>query len=339
MAGKIYERKALRGLIPVFQGLFDDLKTAGFSQIFPASNANVIVTSGKAKFVMESTSSMNPLHTTQPYRILVDLDANAIGAVGRIRVSIANPQQIDSTGAYSRFPGNWSSNLTHTDVMGQLGTAWMAGTGPGVQNIPFGSSFMTRNASNTDIDLGSVYSYQLVVSDHGVTVVVWEEGDETNPRFSWFCVQSPVDKDTGAPLLTDNSPIFCVYSADGVAAQKFVVNEADVFRPTRSVSAIVDSLNSSAIINGTHQVAIAKGNKYLVTFPNRLNTERYAYTEELDMIGYTSASVIADGSEIPVTVYGESEPRVYRAMKSNGPNNTMMRLLTLVQGGGVPDED
>ena len=82
--------------------------------------------------------------------------------------------------------------------------------------------------------------------------------------------------------------------------------------------------------------AIARGNKYLVTFPNRLNTDRYVYTEELDQFAYTSADVIGEGSEVAVTVYGEGTPRVYRALKANGPLNTGMRLLMLVEGGGVP---
>jgi hypothetical protein len=169
-----------------------------------------------------------------------------------------------------------------------------------------------------------------------VSFKVWEDASDTNPSFSWFLIQSPVNKLTGAPLKTDNSPIVCVYSCDSTVIQKFVVSESDVFRPTPAVSAETDTVNSAAIINSKDQVAIATGNKYLVTFPNRLNTDRYAYTEELDMIAYTSADVIAEESEIPVTVYGESAPRVYRALKANLPNNAGMRILFLVEGGGVP---
>ena len=171
--------------------------------------------------------------------------------------------------------------------------------------------------------------------------ISWETTEEKlSEHFSSYgeVTQAAVmrDKLTGRPLLTDNSPIFCVYSCDSQEAQKFVISESDVFRPTKSVSAEIDTVNSAAILNGKDQVAIAKGNKYLITFPNRLNTDRYAYTEELDMFAYTSADVIAEESEIPVTVYGESTPRIYRALKANGANNTKMRLLFLVQGGGVP---
>jgi hypothetical protein len=65
--------------------------------------------------------------------------------------------------------------------------------------------------------------------------------------------------------------------------------------------------------------------------PNRLNTQRYAYTDELDLIGYTSADVISQDSDVPVTVYGESSPRKYKAMKTSGPNNTGFRILVLTE--------
>jgi hypothetical protein len=247
---------------------------------------------------------------------------------GAIRVAVANPQQISATGVVTSFPG--ASDITGTRVMGQLGSAWTPNSGV------LGGTFVTRNVLNTNYDIGTTYSYLLIASDHGIAFKVWEDGSDAKPSNSWFLVQSPVDKLTGDPLLTDNSPIFCVYSCDSQEIKKFVVSEADVARPSPSVSAEVDTLNSAAIINGQEQVSIAKGNKYLVTFPNRLNTDRYAYTEELDMIAYTSADVIAEESEIPVTVYSEGAPRVYRALKANRANNSGMRLLFLVDGGGLP---
>jgi hypothetical protein len=88
-------------------------------------------------------------------------------------------------------------------------------------------------------------------------------------------------------------------------------------------------------MNARQQVAISENNKYVITFPNGLNTSRYAYTHELDMIAYTSADVVSEGTNVPITVYGEGTPRIYKAMPSNGPNNTGMRMLVLVSGGGI----
>ena len=53
------------------------------------------------------------------------------------------------------------------------------------------------------------------------------------------------------------------------------------------------------------------------------------------MIAYTSADVISAGTEIEIQVYGEETPRKYKALYSNGPNNTGMRPLILIEGGGI----
>lgn len=127
-----------------------------------------------------------------------------------------------------------------------------------------------------------------------------------------------------------------VFTPDSVSIYKFVVSESDVFVPSRSVRADVDRVDSAAIINSQQQVAIASGNQYLVTIPNRLNTQRYAYTDELDLIGYTSSDVISQNSDVPVTVYGETNPRIYKAMKATGPNNTGVRILALISKDDAP---
>jgi hypothetical protein len=90
------------------------------------------------------------------------------------------------------------------------------------------------------------------------------------------------------------------------------------------------------IINSQPQVVIAENNRYIVVFPNGLNTPRYMYTEELDMVAYTSADVISHYSDISMTVYNEATPRVYKAMQSNGLNNTGMRILMIRKGAGIP---
>lgn len=328
MPGKIYKKTQLQGLQAFATALFADLKLAGLAQVLPATGQNFTPVSGVGKFVMDSSATVNPKHATQPWRLLLDLDA-ASPAAGRIRIAVANPQQISNAGATSSFPGG--VDATGARVMGQLGTAWdRASQGQ------LGDAFITRNITGQTYDNGTTLSYLLVATPRGISLFVWEDASDAAPRYSFFCIQLPVNKDTGAVINDQNTPIFCVYECDTQGPNKFVISEADVFRPTLSAPADTDTVNSAAIMNSQEQVAIARGNKYLVTFPNRLNTQRYAYTEELDMIAYTSADVIGEESEIPVTVYGEGTPRVYRAMKANGPNNTKMRLLMLVEGGSVP---
>lgn len=330
MAGKIYKRSKLQTLAALTTALFADFKAAGLTQVLPASGGDFALTAGAGKFVFESTANVNPVHAAQPYRILVDLLAASAGGGGRIRVAIANPAQISDAGGVSAFPGNNSTDTTGLNIMGQLGSQWTP------QTPSAGAGFITRDVQNKQYDSGSTLSYQLVVTNHGISFFAWEDTTEVAPLFSWFVVQSPVNKDTGAPLTDLNSPIFVVYSADNASINKFVVNEADTNRPTRSVAADADTVNSAAILNSKDQVGLKTGNQYSITFPNRINTERYAYTEELDLLAYASAAVIGEDTVVPAKLYGESANRGYRAMKANKANNAGMRLLLLVDGGGVP---
>lgn len=328
MAGKIYTRTKMQTLSAVYTGLFEDLKAAGLTAVLPVAGTTPPVTAGNSKFVFDSSALCNPLHATQPWRIVVDLEG-ASAYAGRIRIAIATPLQITKDGATSTFPG--PADPTGIRTMGQLGKAYNKPTGGAV-----GDCFVTRNVTNKVYDAGTTVSTLLVVTPRGVFFQYWEENNETAPVHSTFCVQVPVNKDTGVPLSEDKSPIFCVYNCDNTGFFKFVVSESDVARPSASLPADSNTKNSNAIINSKEQVSIARGNKYLVTLPNRLNTDRYAYSEELDMIGYLSSDIIGEGSEISVTLYGEETPRVYRALKSHGPDNTQVRLMVLVENGGVP---
>ena len=328
MAGKIYEHTKMQSLREVFETLYADLKAAGLTTVLPSTGTAPVITAGAGKFVMDSAIKCNPLHETQPFRILVDLEG-ASAFAGRLRIAIATPMQITSAGATTTFPG--PVDATGMRTIGQLGKAWNKSSG----GAP-GDVFLTRNINNKLYDAGTVLSSVLVVSNRGIFFSVWEEGEEVAPVHSTFCVQVPVDKDTGSPLITDKSPIFCVFNCDNSGFMKYVVSEADVGRPSRAVVADKNTKNSNSIINSQEQVSIARGNKYLITMPNRLNTERFAYSQELDMFGYVSADVIGEGSEVSVTLYGEELPRVYRALKATGPDNTLVRLMCLVENGGVP---
>lgn len=187
-------------------------------------------------------------------------------------------------------------------------------------------------------DLSSNYpmSYQLSITPRGFFLSVWEgaSADVSGNYFSWVLVQRPVDRDTGATIIAGKAPVFCV-SAVGNKINRFVVREADVTKPTWGVSAVSDQPDAAAIINDKVQVAVSEDNQYVVSFPSRLNTPRYAYTYELDMIGYTSATVVSQNTEIPLTLYSESTPRNYAAVHSNMENSNGMRIVALVKGGGI----
>lgn len=261
------------------------------------------------------------------------------------------------------------------DVIGLLGTAtgrnYTPPTGT-TQAIPQGfpdRTFLDRTrlqvGSGQDSTLAFPMSYQLVISPRGVALVVWEQGqDRDGNRYSWFVVQRPVDNVTGQVITTGKAPVHCVYGlmkstinnptsdAGNYNVRRFTVREADIVvpsplatigtvgdsvaNPMMGVDATRNTMDYNAILNASQQVAITEQNKYVITLPNGLNTARYAYTHELDMIAYTSADVVSQGTEVPVSVYGEAQPRKYLAMNANGPNNTGMRLMLLAEGGGVP---
>lgn len=114
--------------------------------------------------------------------------------------------------------------------------------------------------------------------------------------------------------------------ADSVQVHsRFVVCESDVHRPSLAIPADAASEDAGPILNANRQVATSEDNKYVITIPKGLNTTRYAYTHELDMISYTSADVIGEGTVIDLPLY-EGDYR-FQALAANRQRNTGMRIL------------
>lgn len=225
--------------------------------------------------------------------------------------------------------------------------------------------FYPPTGTATVDDAAAPISYRLSVSDHGIAFMAWVEGgDSVGHSFSWFVVQRPVDNQNGAVYVEGKAPVFAVWSGGGggsaisdtygskaTTTAKFddmtiteqrgdiwrmTVREIDINRPTPPTSATLHTEDSSAIINPSKQVAISENNQYIITFPSGLNSNRYVYKHELDMLAFTSADVISQYSDVALTVYGEPAPRKYKAMNANGKFNTGMRILFLTQGSGIP---
>lgn len=343
----------LTSLTAVLSSLHADLLAGGFTPVLPASSLPLSVLDDAGVFVVESSDTINPVNEGQAYRIRMEVAKAKKGEGSFMTAVVAGVDHITNTGKVFTYPevvtqGGFSTSSTQ--VMGALGTGmepvdFSAG---GSKQTGSGGLFVTRgngegtsstptapSKAYTDAGAGVNYGYTLSVSDHGVVFYMWENATEGKPIYSMFCVQSPVNKDTGDALVDLKSPIFCVYSNNNSPMMKFIVNESDVSTPTKSVRAGEDSTDSAAIVNEEDQVAVKLDNKYLVTFPNRVNTERFAYSEELDLIAYSSAKVIGEDTVLPITVYGELTERKYRAMKANKENNNGMRLLVLQEGSGV----
>jgi hypothetical protein len=123
--------------------------------------------------------------------------------------------------------------------------------------------------------------------------------------------------------------VFCLNAVNN-KYYKFVVREADLVMPSQRKLANENVEDSTAVINTLNQQSITESGEYVVTFISNLNSPRYKYADELDMIGTVSADVIGAGTEIDVSVYGEAEPRKYKALYPNGAYGTGMRLMVLV---------
>jgi hypothetical protein len=210
-------------------------------------------------------------------------------------------------------------------------------------------------------------NYSLALTNRGMFFGVWEGTwstiQKTKARstldndnyFNWFLIQRPVNRYTGKVLTVGRTPVFCVNSV-GYKYWKFIVREEDVLHPSlgdpqNSYSKYVTQANgvstistvstpyrvpadahtqdSFGILNTTNQIALTEDSKYLVSFLHNLTTPRFRYSEELDMIGQTSADVCMAGNDVSITAYGESGPRIYRALPANNPYNSGLRICVL----------
>ena len=221
-----------------------------------------------------------------------------------------------------------------------------------------------RVASNPEV---YPLNYSLALTNRGMFFGVWEGTWSTMQKtkarstldndnyFNWFLIQRPVNRYTGKVLTVGRTPVFCVNSV-GYKYWKFVVREEDVLHPSLGdpqnsynkyvtqangisiistvqtpyrVPADAHTQDSFGILNTTNQIALTEDSKYLVSFLHNLTTPRFRYSEELDMIGQTSADVCMAGNDVSITAYGESGPRIYRALPANNPYNSGLRICVL----------
>jgi hypothetical protein len=285
--------------------------------------------------ILEAGTTVDPLAANQAWRVIFDVRGPQTCAC-----ALGNAVTLTNGGIIAIIPqpaAGQGQTAPPNEWVGILGTEAIASSVT-VENRA--NRFIDRTGGTLPISSPAMaasrpMSYRLTVTPRGIVLYVWEEGVNEDGRYSsWFVVQRPVDRDTGLVLQTGKCPVFAVYSLYGVI-KKFVVREVDILRPSPSVSATADTADSNWIINDQQQVSIAEGNLYVTTFPSRLNTPRYAYTQVLDLICTTSADVVAEWTDVPITVFGESSSRTYKAMTANGNYNTNMRVLVLEQGGGI----
>lgn len=328
MVGFVVERNGYTTVSKLIADVVEDLLDNGFTRIFPTDAFNPETAGDVFKVSLEASGTVDPLQASQPWRITFD-----VKGIQQCGVYLGTPLQIDGSGSVATLK---SGNGQASDIIGAIGDET---DGLTIKADDPDMGFVNRSARvGTTPGSGGSYpmSYRICVSPRGVFVGVWEDATttENSTAFNWFLVQRPVDRDTGVVLVDGKAPVICLNGVNGKYWQ-FVVRESDILKPGRRRPADTHTADSEAIINAQPQVALAEDGKYIVTFPSRLNTSRYRYPHELDMVGITSADVVSQFSDVPLTVYGEAEPRIYHAMQGNALNNTGMRVLLLNTGGGI----
>ena len=325
--------------------VINDLSTNGFTVRFPAAWVPPVDPAGRAKFkvTLEASETVDPLNATalqnkQPWRIQVEVfDKHTAG------FTVGSQQSLRTDGSAS-YGTQGTTTKTLKGPLGAVGgyytknPADLATFAPDPTKPAEGFINRTSRVVLNALDLSDSFpmTYSLSITPRGVSLCIWEDyvSDSGATAVSWVVIQRPVNRENGEIVITGKAPVFCVYSTNGTI-NRFIVREQDVLRPSDSVDATKDTDYNNAFLNALEQVAISEGNKYVVSFMSRLNTTRYAYTHELDMVGYTSADVVSENTEIPLTVYGEATPRKYVSLLANGANNTGMRIVTLKEGGGI----
>jgi hypothetical protein len=338
MAGFVVERHGYLTAAALTAAVVQDMLANGFVQKFPTAALDPTKITGKFRITLEAGGDVDPLNKTdvtekQPWRICFDLlDAQ------RLFVYVATPIQLPDDG---RVATELTTSNSATDILGAIG----AQVGPGSLDNQGNYSGTTdeptkgliNRARRVDV-LGISYplSYRLVITDRGFWLGVWEDAvsAESASFYNWVLVQRPVDRANGATLVTGKAPVFCVNCCGNLYSQ-FVVREQDILRPGKRRSASRNEADSEAVLNMQNQVSLSEDGKYVVTFPSRLNTSRYRYPHELDIMGITSSDVVSQYSDVPLQFYGEAQPRIYKALHANGGTNIGMRTLVLQSGGGI----
>lgn len=193
------------------------------------------------------------------------------------------------------------------------------------------------------------------------------QGTSGDSRFNWMMVQRPVNRTTGVILdnyesLTSKHPVFCLNSVAG-RYYHFSVREKDISHPQSGppdhtsiayykdfiqyptpgdydnypyrVPSGLNSEDSHLLFNPQNQISLTEDKTYLISFPNNLTTPRFRYTEEIDMIGFTSSDILMSGQVVSFATYDEPQDRIYIALPPSNRYNTGVRFCVLKQTGNI----
>ena len=346
------EKVGFTSIKDLMNSLVADLVANGMTRVYPASY------DGSGVVILEPTVQVDPLYTAHVAGQNPTSWRIAFTTAGEtVQCNVATPVQLKNDGTIAE--ASWSSEPANPGELcttsGNTFTKFIDRSHlTGVAGSVYPMSYII-SVSDHGVFIGiwdqSSDEYQTELSN-------------VSPAFRWVLIQRPVKHTDGSTYVDGRAPVFCVFTLyehgmvprtsiepipsstnpttppivvngiyyKNVTAQfhkKFVVRESDIFRPSLNRPADQNYEDSAAILNSNYQVSVSEDNRYVVTIPKGLNTTRYAYTHELDMIAYTSADVIGQWSEIELDVYGGNK-YLYKSLLANRIKNTGMRLLCRV---------
>lgn len=332
--------------------------------VAPSDSVDPLVKDQPWRLAIKVAPNSTRMYAASPAQIS---DLGVVSKTGTVRIAalVTAPSYSGAIGSRTQYSGTTTTTVKDADGNDTF-ESYFWHRGLGVQGSASGNTpQLTGTMAYPDGSVDSLIfsdfeaipmSYSLSISGHGFALHTRIEGqDNIGCRQAWVVIQRAINSD-GTVVKTGKAPLFAMFSTNGGGApdnnsivyqgngsefasfseiSRFTVRESDVNAPTRPVSAWKHTADATAVINPLQQVAFSETNQFDFRLPQGFNTQRYSYPYEMDMVGYASADVISNGTEIEATVYGEAAPRKYKALSANSPNNTGMRLFLLSQGGGV----
>lgn len=297
----------------------------------------------------------------QPWRLAMQIQKNLTNQTAGsqiLNVYAATDLQLTNDGKISKV---YDSSGIHVDWAGLIGNKWANGaTRPSLTAVDQG--FYNREKRVDESPENYPLNYSVTITNRGLFVGMWEGNWSTMQKsavqsgsdnfFNWFLIQRAVNRLTGRVVTTGRCPVFCVNGV-GYKYWKFIVREEDVMHPTvgpndskyrfynpvsKQITDVLTpyrtpadyhTIDNFALLNTTSQISLTEDSKYLLSFINNLTTPRFRYSDELDMIGQTSADVVGQGVELAINAYGQTLPRYYRALPANNKFNTGLRICVI----------
>jgi hypothetical protein len=327
---KLIERLGYIEKNKIYTDIIKDLVSNGFTPVWYNLGliTDTVATITATKAILEAGPTVDPNYASQPWRICID------GTVTGGQFVVGTNLQLQDDGDLATFPAGRMIPAAQTTIDSKIcGLIGHANTGE------------VGITSDTNLSAATPYSYRLCISNRGIAIELWQEVSSTSPipqrpyplvpsdappfdttptfpssrNYAWVCVQRLVDPVTGQIYTANSSPVMALYSVDSSkSVWKIVVREKKVLAPTLSWTADKFTDYNGQVVNIEKQIVLTDTSKYYIIFPSGFNSHRNLYNEEMDLIAYTSAGVLAEGNDAIVNVYQQgSIPFVGGKVKPN----------------------